>query len=455
MIARRKTAVVVLAAGKGTRMKSDLPKVLHPLAGRPMIRYLIDTVETLAPERVIIVIGPEMEGVARAVAPHDTVVQHRRLGTGYAVATARDLLRGFDGDVLVLYGDTPLLSRATLENMLAVLRADSRIGLVVLGFRPSDPAEYGRLVTASDGSLIAIIEYRDATPSQRTIDLCNSGVMAVRGEHLFGLLDRIGNDNAKGEYYLTDIVALAQGFQCAHVEGNEVELFGINTRRDLARAEARVQEHLRNAMLDAGVTLIDPPTVHFCFDTHIGRDVTIHPYVVFGPSVTIGDGTVIYSFCHCEQVTIAIGASIGPYARLRPGAIIGAGAHVGNFVEVKKAVIEPGAKVNHLSYIGDGRVGAGANIGAGTIFCNYDGYAKSFTDVGAGAFIGSNSALVAPVRIGDGAVVGAGSVITKDVSAHALAVARGTQMEMPDWARLHWARKEAEKAGEKTERTQD
>lgn len=447
VMTKRKTVVVILAAGKGMRMKSDLPKVLHPLAGRPMIRYLIETVERIAPERLVVVIGPEMEGVAYAVAPYATVVQNRRLGTGHAVATTHDLLLGFEGNVLILYGDTPLLSQATLENMLVTLEADARIGAVVLGFRPQDPAEYGRLVMDDDGSLIAIIEYREATPSQRTICLCNSGVMAVSSEHLFSLLDRIRNDNTKGEYYLTDIVALArsQGLRCTHVESEEAELFGINTRCNLARAEALVQKRLRSTMLDSGVTLIDPPTVHFCFDTRVGRDVVIHPYVVFGPGVTVGDGVEIHSFCHFERAAIGAGACVGPYARLRPGAMIGAGAHIGNFVEVKKATIEPGAKVNHLSYIGDGRIGAGANIGAGTIFCNYDGYIKSFTDVGASVFIGSNSALVAPVRIGDGAIVGAGSVITKDVSDNALAVARGTQVEMPDWARLRRARKAADK----------
>ncbi|VBB69479.1 N-acetylglucosamine-1-phosphate uridyltransferase / Glucosamine-1-phosphate N-acetyltransferase [invertebrate metagenome] len=428
-------------------MQSNRPKVLHPLAGCPMIRYLINTVEGLAPERVIVIVGPEMEDVTRAVAPHTTLIQHQRLGTGHAVATARDLLREFHGEILVLYGDTPLLSQMTMDKVLAIMRSDAEIGVVVLGFYPQDPVGYGRLIVASDNSLSAIIEHQDATAAQRTIGFCNSGIIAVRGEYLFSLLDRIGNDNARGEYYLTDIVTLAQsqGVRCAYLKGDAAELLGINTQRDLARAEALVQDHMRGGMLDSGVTLVDPLTVHCCFDTKIGRNVIVHPYVVFGPGVVIGDNVEIHSFCHIEQTTIAACARVGPYARLRPGATIHAGAHIGNFVEVKAATIEAGAKVNHLSYIGDARVGVGANIGAGTIFCNYNGYTKSFTDVGAGAFIGSNSALVAPVTIGNGAIIGAGSVITNDVSEDALAVTRGAQREMPEWASLYRVRKEAQR----------
>ncbi len=438
---QRKLLVVILAAGKGTRMHSNLPKVLHPLAGRPMIQYLINTVEGIDPERVVVIVGPEMEDVTRAVAPHRTLVQSRRLGTGHAVAVARELLHEFNGEILLLCGDVPLLPRTALTRMLSAMRAaDLQTCLVVLGFYPNDPAGYGRLITASDGSLRAIVEHQDATPSQGAMGLCNSGAMVIRSEYLFHLLDAVGNNNASGEYYLTDIVAVARhsGLRCSYVEveSESVELFGINTQRDLARAEAFMQEHLRGAMLDSGVTLVDPLTVHCCFDTKIGRNVIIHPYVVFGSGVTIGDNVEIQSFCHLEQSTVSAGVRIGPYARLRPGATINANVHIGNFVEIKSSVVETGAKVNHLSYIGDGRVGAGANIGAGTIFCNYNGHVKAFTDVGAGAFIGSNSALVAPVKIGDNAIIGAGSVITKNVAANALAVARCLQKERPGWASL-------------------
>ncbi len=438
---QRGIIVVILAAGKGTRMHSDLPKVLHPLAGRPMIQYLIHTVEGLEPERVVVIVGPGMESVARAVAPHWTLIQSHRLGTGHAVAATRELLHEFNGEILVLCGDVPLLPRAALSRMLSVIRAaDLQTCLVVLGFHPKNPAGYGRLITASDGSLCAIVEHQEATPSQQAMGLCNAGAIVVRSEYLFHLLSAVGNNNAAREYYLTDIVAVAthNGLSCSYVEteSEAVELFGINTQRDLARAEAFMQEQLRGAMLDSGVTLVDPLTVHCCFDTKIGRNVIIHPYVVFGSGVTIEDNVEIQSFCHLEQSTVSAGARIGPYARLRPGAKIHANAHIGNFVEIKSSVVEHGAKVNHLSYIGNGRVGAGANIGAGTIFCNYDGYVKASTDVGAGAFIGSNSALVAPVKIGDGAIIGAGSVITKDVADNALAVARCLQRERPGWASL-------------------
>ncbi|MEO5372714.1 MAG: bifunctional UDP-N-acetylglucosamine diphosphorylase/glucosamine-1-phosphate N-acetyltransferase GlmU [Alphaproteobacteria bacterium] len=446
---KRNIAAVILAAGMGTRMKSDLPKVLHPVAGRPMLRHLLDTVAHLGGahlgvDRVVVVVGPGMEAVTQLAAPHTSVVQQERLGTGHAVAMAREALAGFTGDVLVLYGDTPLITGATLERMLEARRRGGAGGngapaVVVLGFRPRDPGAYGRLVVGADGGLDAIVEYRDATPAQRAIGLCNSGVMAVDGARLFDLVGRIGNANAKGEYYLTDIVGLARGdgAPCAFVEGEEDELLGVNSRKDLAAAEAVAQDRLRDAAMEAGVTLIDPTTVHFSHDTRIGRDVVIHPYVVFGPGVTVADGVTINSFCHLEDATVAAGVKLGPYARLRPGAEIGEGAHIGNFVEIKKAKVEKGAKVNHLTYVGDGRIGAGANIGAGTIFCNYDGFNKAFTDIGAGAFIGSNSALVAPVKVGDGAVVGAGSVVTRDVPADALAVTRGAQREVPGWGAAH------------------
>lgn len=445
-----KIAVIVLAAGMGTRMKSSLPKVMHRLADRPMINHLLDTVLALGPERVVTVIGPGMDSVAAAVAPHNTVVQADRLGTGHAAAQAKAALAGFAGTVLVLYGDTPLLSAQTLEAMLDRRRGPAGPAVVVLGFRPADPGHYGRLLVGADG-LQAIIEYKDATAEQRAVTLCNSGVMAVDGARLFGWIARLSNDNAKGEYYLTDIIALARadGLACDFVEGAEEELLGVNSRIELAAAEAIVQNRLRDAAMENGATLTDPANVHLAWDTRLGQDVIVGPHVVFGPGVTVGDRVEIRSFCHLEGASVADDAIIGPFARLRPGASVGSNAHVGNFVEIKNATLETGVKVNHLTYVGDARVGAGANIGAGTITCNYDGFTKFFTDVGAGAFIGSNSSLVAPVKIGDGAVVGAGSVITKEVSPGALAVARGTQMELSGWADRFRVRKEAEAAEKK------
>jgi bifunctional UDP-N-acetylglucosamine pyrophosphorylase/glucosamine-1-phosphate N-acetyltransferase len=447
-----KTAIVVLAAGLGTRMKSRLPKVLHPIAGRPMIRHILATLETLAPDRLVFVIGEEMDAVRRAVAPHPTVIQKERLGTGHAVMMAMPALRGFEGDVLIVYGDTPLLSAETLANMLRARRAASLAApqptAVVLGFRPSEPGAYGRLVVGGDGMLQAIVEAKDATEEQLRIDLCNSGVMAVDAARLFDLLDRIDNNNAKREYYLTDIIALARrdGLACGVVEGRATELMGINSRAELAQAEQAVQAELRAQAMAAGATLVDPATAFFSYDTRVGRDVLVGPFVVFATGVSVGDDVQIRGFCHLEGVTIEAGAQIGPFARLRPGASIGPGAHIGNFVEVKNAVVQTGAKVNHLTYIGDARVGAGANVGAGTITCNYDGYFKEHTEIGAGAFIGSNTSLVAPVRIGDGAIVGAGSVVTQDVPADALMLSRGPRIEKDDWARNFRERRGAQKA---------
>ncbi len=431
----RKLAVIVLAAGMGTRMKSALPKVMHPIAGRPMISHLMDTVSGLAPDRMVVVVGPDMERIGAAVAPVPTVVQTERLGTGHAVAQARAALEGFDGDVLVLYGDTPLITRPTLERLLAERRSPRDPAVVVLGFKPDDPGHYGRLVVGAEG-LKAIIEYRDATDEQRENPLCNSGVMAIDGARLWSLIDRVDNKNAKGEYYLTDVVALARGDGacCSHEEGDPTELLGINSRAEQAVAEAVLQRQLRERAMEGGATLADPATVWFSWDTRLGQDVVVGPHVVFAPGVTVGNGVVIKGFCHFEGCDVADGATVGPFARLRPGAEIGEAAHIGNFVEIKKAVVEAGAKVNHLTYIGDARIGAGANIGAGTITCNYDGFNKSFTDIGKGAFIGSNTALVAPVKVGDGAIIGAGSVITKEVGPGALAVARGSQMELKGWA---------------------
>ncbi len=444
----RKTAVVVLAAGRGTRMKSARPKVLHEIAGRSLIHHVLATADALSPEQIVVVVGTGADAVTAAVAPHRTVLQDPPLGTGHAVLMAREALAGFEGDVLILYGDTPLITAETLERMRSVRAAADPPAVVVLGFRPADPGAYGRLVTGGDGGLEAIVEAGDATPGQLAIDLCNSGVFLVDGSHLFPLLERIGNDNAKGEYYLTDIVELARadGLACAVVEGAVEEFVGVNSRVDLAEAEVIVQNRLRTrAMLD-GATLIDPPSTFFSMDTRIGRDVVIGPSVVFGPGASVGDDVEIRAFCHIEGAHVASGAVVGPFSRLRPGAQVGPDAHIGNFVEIKNASVESGAKVNHLSYIGDARIGARANIGAGTITCNYDGFFKSHTDIGAGAFIGSNTCLVAPVKIGDGAIVGASSAISKDVPADALAVVRGPFTVRDGWARAFRKRRAAEKA---------
>ena len=440
-------AAVILAAGIGTRMESALPKALHPLAGRPMIGHLLATVTALGPERAAVVIGPDMPALEAAVAPLTCVVQDERLGTGNAVKAAQGALAGFAGTVLVLYADTPLVGAETLGRMLAARAADPAPAVVVLGFRPREPGEYGRLVVSADGRLEAIIEARDASEAERAVPLCNSGVMAVDGSLLFDLLDRVGNDNAKGEYYLTDIVALAgaEARTCAVVEGTEDELLGINSRADLAVAEAMVQTECRARAMAAGATLIDPSTVWFSHDTRLGCDVVVHPNVVFGPGVRVDDGAEIKSFSHLEGAHVSAGAMVGPFARLRPGAEIGPEARVGNFVEVKNASLGPGAKAPHLTYLGDADIGAKANIGAGTITCNYDGFMKHRTEIGAGANIGSNTSLVAPVRIGAGAIIGAGSTITRDVADEALALTRAEQEEKPDYAPGYRAKKQAAK----------
>jgi len=435
-------AAIVLAAGMGTRMRSAHPKVVHRLAGRPLLGHVLDAVDALgAPlDSTVVVVGPDMPQVEAIAAPRPTVVQRERLGTAHAALQARSALSKPPETVLILFGDTPLIRPETLRAMGDVRTEGAAV--VVLGFRAGDPTGYGRLVTAADGTLEGIVEHKDASEAERAITLCNSGVMAVDGARLFDLLDRVGNDNAKGEFYLTDIVALAraEGLRCAVVEGDESEMLGINTRMHLAAAERVIQDRLRRVAMDGGATLIDPDTVTLSMDTRLGRDVTIGPFCVFGPKVTIGDGVEIKGFCHFEDCVVDPGAILGPYARLRPGATVGQGAHVGNFVEIKKATVEAGAKVNHLTYIGDARVGAGANVGAGTITCNYDGFAKHHTDIGAGAFIGSNTALVAPVSVGDGAMIGAGSTITRSVPADALAVTRATQIGREGWAAKFRAR---------------
>ncbi|MBF0167606.1 MAG: bifunctional UDP-N-acetylglucosamine diphosphorylase/glucosamine-1-phosphate N-acetyltransferase GlmU [Alphaproteobacteria bacterium] len=428
-------AAIVLAAGLGTRMKSSLPKVLHPLAGRPLLAHLLDTLSCLSPQEVAVVIGPEQEAVAKLAAPHRTVLQTERLGTAHAALQAKPVIGDFPGDVLILFGDTPLVTSDTMQRLVARRREADDPAVVVLGFRPDDPAGYGRLVLGTEG-LLRIVEVKDATEAERTIPWCNSGVMAVDGRILMALLERVDNQNAKGEYYLTDLVGLAraQGRICAMVEGEAEELLGINSRSELAEAEDILQRRLRDQAMANGATLIGAETIFFSWDTKLGRDVVVGPSVVFGPSVVVEDEVEIRAFCHLEDCHVAKGAVVGPFARLRPGAQIGEEAHIGNFVEIKKSVVEAGAKVNHLTYIGDARVGAKANIGAGTITCNYDGFGKYLTDIGKGAFIGSNSALVAPVKIGDGAIVGAGSVVTRDVPKDALSLARGEQRDIEGWA---------------------
>ena len=429
-------AIIILAAGKGTRMKSSLHKVLHPLGGRPMLHHLMDATAPLNPMRKVIVVGAGKEQVEASVGEQaDIVVQEPQLGTGHAVQVTKEQLSGFNGDVLILYGDVPLLSEETMQKMIDT-RAETGAAVVVLGFKPEDAKAYGRLKLDKNGGLDAIIEYKDASQEERAISLCNSGIMSLDGTHMFNLLDALANNNAAGEYYLTDVVEIAnsKGLVCAVVEADEQEVMGINSRSELAEAEAVFQAERRQYFMDEGVTLMDPATVYFSHDTKIGRDVNIGPNVFFGPGVEIADAVTINAFCHIEGASIGAGSSVGPFARLRPAAELGEGVKVGNFVEIKKAKIEDGAKVSHLSYIGDARVGKNANIGAGTITCNYDGYFKYHTDIGEGAFIGSNSALVAPVNIGDGAIIGAGSVITSVVENDALAIARGKQRQLGGWA---------------------
>lgn len=430
--------IVVLAAGKGTRMKSLRPKVLHEVAGRSMLGHVLALAKCAEASALAVVIGPGMDDVraeTAALAPGAQVfVQHNQLGTADAVLAAREAIAAHTGDVMVLYADTPLIEAETLKRLRALL--DAGAGVAILGFEAADPTGYGRLLTDDTGALVAIREEKDASPAERGVRLCNSGVMAFRVGGLAGLLGEIGNANAKGEYYLTDAVELARkrGLKAAVAVCPEDEVLGVNARDQLAAAEAIWQRRARGRLMAEGVTMIAPETVWLCHDTVIGRDVTIEPNVFFGPKVIIEEGAEIRANCHIEGARIGPGAIIGPFARLRPGAVLGREVHIGNFVEVKNSTVEDGAKANHLAYVGDGRVGAKANIGAGTIFCNYDGFFKHKTDIGAGAFIGSNSALVAPVKIGEGAYVGSGSVITKDVPANALALERSEQEERPEWA---------------------
>ena len=432
-------AVVILAAGQGTRMRSDTHKVLHPIAGKALLMHLLDSVDRLGAEKRVVVVGKGRDQVEKALAGRDVLIAHQaeQKGTAHAVQQAADALAEYDGAVLILYGDTPFVEPETLKRMLDRLDGDGGPGVVVLASTPDDPLKYGRIILGGGDHIEKMVEYKDATEEERAVRLCNSGMMAVRATDLFRWLDKVGNDNAAGEYYLPDVVNIAasEGRDAVVIEGDPYETAGVNSRAELAHLELDWQRRRREQALQDGATLIDPESVWFAADTKLGRDVTVEPHVVFGPGVEVADGATIKAFSHIEGATIATKAVIGPFARLRPGAKIGEKAKVGNFVEVKKAVLGVGAKVNHLSYIGDADVGADANIGAGTITCNYDGFGKYGTVIGEGAFIGSNTALVAPVAVGAGAIVGAGSVITKDVAADSLAVERSEQKGIAGWAK--------------------
>jgi bifunctional UDP-N-acetylglucosamine pyrophosphorylase/glucosamine-1-phosphate N-acetyltransferase len=430
-------ALIILAAGKGTRMKSDLPKVLHEIGGTPMLMHAVQTGRTLDPAHTVVVAGHGADTVAAVLQDDDPavriVLQHDQLGTAHAVAQARPDLEGYDGDALVLYGDTPFIRPETLHRMAEARHAHD---IVVLGFEAADPGRYGRLVV-EDGTLMRIVEFKDATPAEQAITLCNSGVVMAPAPVLFDLIDGVGNENASGEYYLTDIVGLARarGLSATAVTCAESETMGINSRAELSTAEAAFQARRRAEALEDGVTLVAPDTVHFAHDTYLGRDCLIEPNVIFGPGVTIETGARIRAFSHLEGCHVARGAVVGPYARLRPGTELAEDTRIGNFVEVKQARIGEGAKVNHLSYIGDAEIGRDSNIGAGTITCNYDGVMKHETRVGDRVFIGSDTMLVAPVSVGDDAMTGSGSVITRDVAPGALAIGRAQQVEKPGFAR--------------------
>jgi bifunctional UDP-N-acetylglucosamine pyrophosphorylase / glucosamine-1-phosphate N-acetyltransferase len=433
----RSCLVIALAAGEGTRMRSARPKVLHRVAGRSLLGHVLAAVGAFGSSSKAVVIGPGQDAVAAEAKTYfpdaACFVQHERRGTAHAVLAAKSAIAQSPDDVLVLYGDTPLIRPATLARLREPLAAGAAVA--VLGFRPADPTGYGRLITQGD-RLIAIREEADATVEERSIGLCNGGMMALAGKTALAILERIGNANRKSEYYLTEAVEIARGMGLAAVavEVEEDDVRGINTKKELAEAEAVAQQRLRKAALDAGVTLVAPETVFLSADTKFGKDVVVEPYVVFGEKVSVEDGAVIHSFSHLVGAQVGKGASVGPFARLRPGTKLAENVHIGNFVELKEATVEAGAKANHLSYIGDSFVGAGANIGAGTITCNYDGNAKHRTEIGKDAFIGSNSALVAPVEIGEGAYVASGSVITANVPADALALGRARQVIKEGWA---------------------
>lgn len=446
-------AAVILAAGKGTRMKSTLHKVLHPIAGRPMIEHLLASVNELGPAHTVVVVGAGREQLEAALAGRaQTCLQEPQHGTGHAVQQAEPVLAGFSGNVLVMYGDVPFVRAETMRAMLDRLAEADAPAAVVLGFEPADALSYGRVIADEAGRIAKMVEFKDATEAERACTLCNSGLLAARAADLFALLARVGNDNAQGEYYLPDVVniAIADGRTCAVVTTDDpAEVQGINSRAELAAAEAQWQDHQRQHWMAEGVSLRAPETVFFSWDTVLAPDVTIEPNVVFGPGVTVAQGARIKAFCHIEGATIGEGAQVGPFARLRPGAVMEKGSFVGNFVEMKAATLGEGAKASHLTYLGDATVGEYANIGAGTITCNYDGYFKYKTEIGPRAFIGSNSALIAPVRIGADAIVAAGSAVTRDVADGEMRMVRGEQLVKPGWAdRFHDTMKK-KKAAEK------
>ncbi|WP_284947399.1 bifunctional UDP-N-acetylglucosamine diphosphorylase/glucosamine-1-phosphate N-acetyltransferase GlmU [Acidisoma cladoniae] len=435
------TTAVILAAGLGTRMKSALPKALHPIAGRPMLTHLLDAAKSVF-DRIVVVTGPEMEAVAMVAAPYPTVVQTARLGTAHAALQAAPQFGA--GEVAILYADNPLITAETLRRLREARSGE--IGLALLAMRPPAPGKYGRVLTDAVGDVTAIVEWAEATQDQRDVTLCNAGVFCAAGPDLARWLAAVRADNSKGEYYLTDVVALAvaEGRRVVAVEADYTELRGVNSRVELAEAEAAVQGRLRRAAMDGGATLTAPDTVFLSADTLLEPDVTVGPHVVFGPGVIVRSGATIFAFSHLEGCVVESGARIGPYARLRPGAEVGEGAHVGNFVELKATKLGAGAKANHLAYLGDSTIGAGSNIGAGTITCNYDGYLKHRTIIGAGSFVGSNATLVAPVTLGANSFIAAGSVITQDVAADALAFGRARQSEKAGGGaaiRANWATK--------------
>jgi bifunctional UDP-N-acetylglucosamine pyrophosphorylase / glucosamine-1-phosphate N-acetyltransferase len=442
-----KRAGIILAAGQGTRMKSAKPKVMHAVAGRPILGHVIAALKGAGADRVVVVTSPEADDVRDYAAREgaESVIQQEQLGTGHAAASAAALLQDFPGVVVTTYGDMPLVTSETFEASFA---AREKAGMALVAFHAKDPAQYGRVILGKNGLLDRIVEFKDANNHERTIDLCNAGIMAADAKSFFRWAARLENSNAQREYYLTDIPSLAKadGVACAVASVDEIDVMGVNSRAELAKAEAAMQQRLRAQAMTNGVGMIAPETVWLSYDTVFEPDVQLEPNIFFGPGVVVRSGAVIKANSHIEGAEVGRGAIVGPFARLRPGARLEDDVHIGNFVEVKNARVEKGAKANHLAYLGDARVGAGANIGAGTITCNYDGFDKHHTDIGAGAFIGSNAALVAPVKIGDGAYVGAGSTIAKPVEENALAVVRAEQKSVPGWAEKFRARKKAEKA---------
>ena len=448
-------AAIILAAGKGTRMKSDLHKVLHPIAGKPMLLHLLDEFADLSPQRTVVVVGDRREQVDAALEGRDvvTALQDPQHGTAHAALQAREALSGFSGNILVTFGDVPMVQADTVRRLLAALEGGASVA--VLGFRPEDALAYGRIIAHDDGTVTKMVEYKDATEREKNTRLCNSGLIVAHSDDMWPLLDAVDNNNAQGEYYLPDVAtgAIARGDKVVVVETDADEVAGINSRSELAEVEMRWQAERRAQAMADGATLKAPDTVFFSHDTVLGRDVTIDPHVVFGPGVRVDDGVHIKAYTHLEGASLATGVQVGPFARLRPGAVMQENSFVGNFVEMKKATLGPGAKASHLSYIGDATVGEKANIGAGTITCNYDGYFKYQTVIGDRAFIGSNSALVAPVTIGADAIVAAGSAVTRDVGAGDLRMVRGEQSVKPGWAdRFHDAMKKKKEAAQKKDK---